>query len=109
MVNKILRAREIQLQQRQFVAALFLARRRRLRIYYLDETSVSVWSPKLTKCFTDGSIKLPLQSKRGRSRTIIGAVGGDYQLGLVHWIYTTAESTNTEAVYAFLTELLNEA
>ena len=70
---------------------------------------MSVWSPKLSKCFTDGSIRLPLQSSRGRSRTIIGAVGGDHGIGLVHWIYTVVNSTNTEDVYAFITELLEEA
>ena len=81
----------------------------RRRIYYLDETSVSVWAPKLTKCFTDGSIRLPVQSRRGRSRTVIGAVGGDYNLGLVHWCYTVADSTNTEDVQNFITELVNDA
>ena len=40
---------------------------------------------------------------------MIGAVGGDYNLGLVHWVYSVVDATNTDAVYAFLTELLNEA
>ena len=68
-----------------------------------------MWSPKLNKCFTDGSIKIPLQSRRGRSRTVDGAVGGDYNQGLVHWAYATADSTNTDGVFTFLNELLDQA
>ena len=70
---------------------------------------MSVWSPKLNKSFTDGSIKVPIQTQRGRSRTVLGAVGGNYTQGLVHWAYAVADSTNTQDVFNFLSGMLDQA
>ena len=70
---------------------------------------MSVWSPKLNKSFTDGSTKVPIQTQRGRSRTVLGAVGGNFAQGLVHWDYAVADSTNTQDVFNFLSGMLDQA
>ena len=50
----------------------------------MDETSISVWNNLKKRTWTDGlSVSLPLQSKRGRNKTVIGAIGGSDQL-LIH-------------------------
>ena len=52
-------------------------------------------------------ITVPLQNSRGRSRTIIGAVGVvDEQ---VHFYYNIADTTNTVSVVEFFEKMKREA
>ena len=47
-------------------------------IYWMDETSVNLWSTIKKKTWTDGTITLPFQGQGNfKSHTIIGAIGGN--------------------------------
>ena len=85
--NKLSRQTEILSKQQNFVRSLFEYRSEGKVIYYLDKievsliyylvkTEVSLWSPIKNKTWTDGTIKLTYQAKRGINLTVIGAVGG---------------------------------
>ena len=93
--NKLLRASQIQQMQQWFVTEIRLARQEGKVIFYMDETSCSLWTPLLKKTWTNGKIKLPLQGTRGCNRTILGAVGGDLKRGILQWIYAIAQKTDT--------------
>ena len=41
----------------------------------MDETSISMWSNIKKKTWTNNTVYLPYQTKRGRNTTVIGAVG----------------------------------
>ena len=77
MVAKLSRANEILLQQQSFARQIAQARQQHLNIFYMDETSASLWNPLKERTWTNGLVTLPLQSRRGSGRTVIGAVGGN--------------------------------
>ena len=102
---KLLRAQSIQAEQKQFVITLLQAQLNTY-IYFMDETSISLWSNIRKKTWTDGgSVKLPYQTKRGPNRTIIGAIGGfnDQQFDFQ---YLICERTCKEDVLAFVRQLI---
>ena len=60
--NKLRNATRILREQQNFVRTLRTAKAARRFIFYLDETSVCLWSPLKRRTFTNGEIMLPLQS-----------------------------------------------
>jgi len=103
-VNKLRKADSLRREQ-----LLFVERLRRLRAdkecFFLDETSVHAW---LTKRKTWSGlaqpVKLPLQAKRGKSWTILGALGGSAH----KFLWTVADQTTTWNVLAFLRHFVRE-
>ena len=80
-------------------------------VYYMDETSFSLWSNIKRKTFTDGSTTLPYQAKRGTNRTVIGAVGAamyDDDDNKFQFKYQVVRRTAKEEVKTFL-ELLRDS
>ena len=77
-------------------------------VFFLDETSTCMWAVK-KRTWTNEihPVTVPLQNSRGRSRTIIGAVG--VVDGQCHFFYDLAESTNQEAVVGFFEKMKREA
>ena len=76
-------------------------------VFFFDETSTTIWATK-RKSWTDKiyPVTLPYQNNRSKSRTILGAVGGDKHGIQFH--YLVADRTNKESVIAFLTKLISE-
>ena len=104
--NKLSRQIKILSKQQDFVRSLFEYRSEGKVIYYLDETSVSLWSSIKNKTWTDGTIKLTYQAKRGINLTVIGAVGG--VASQVEWISSVERRTSKEGVRRFLSYLFAE-
>ena len=80
-------------------------------VYYMDETSLSLWSSIKKKTFTDGTTTLPYQAKRGTNRTVIGAVGAamyDDEDNQFQFKYQVVRRTAKEEVREFL-ELLRDS
>jgi len=71
----------------------------------MDETSVSLWAPIKRKTWTNNTIHMPYQSKRGRNTTVIGAVGG--RGDEVFWVSSVVRRTCKEHVRQFLEKLIN--
>lgn len=68
-------------------------------VWYFDETSVNLWMPnKRSWTDLDNPVTLPLQSKRGHSKTMLAACGGTP----FRVVYSVADRTNTDSVIAFL-------
>ena len=90
--------------QRHYVENLMLLEQQNLHIYYLDETSISLWV-RQNKSWTglEEPVVLPLQPTRGKSRTIIGAFCNWRQ---PHVITQVCDRTNSVNVISFLRKLI---
>ena len=86
-----------------------MAKAERREIYYFDETSLALWSPILRKTWSDGRIKLPLQTHRGENRTILGAVGGDPARNKVRFIHQVSRATNNDTVAEYMRDFYPKA
>ena len=76
LTAKIRAAEQTRKAQKEFVYKLLAAQASKY-IYYLDETSITLWNNIKRRTWTDGaSVVLPMQSSRGRNCTVIGAIGG---------------------------------
>ena len=72
------------------------------QVYFFDETSTSAWdTQRKTWSKNEYSVTLPIQASRGRSITIMGAIGGSP----IQWIYDTATRTNTDEVMRFFIQM----
>jgi hypothetical protein len=71
-------------------------------IVYLDETSFN-FHMRNSRCWqrANSLVTVPLANKRLGGVTVIGAIGS----GINGFIYTVAESTSTDSVYAFAKKL----
>ena len=73
--NKFVQRTAIKEEQLKFVTEHKVREASRY-IVFIDETSMNVWGGLKKKSWTDNrSVVLPLQSSRGISKTIIGAIG----------------------------------
>ncbi len=64
-----------------------------------------MWNPLKRRTWTNGQIRLPLQSTRGSGRTVIGAVGGT--ASQVHWVSSVIRRTNQYEVKEFIEKLIS--
>jgi hypothetical protein len=116
MTSKLRRENEIKEKQKDFVLTLY-----RLQlyyhIYYVDSTSISMWSACKKKTWHRGliednkSIFLPLQDKCGSSRTIFGAIGGSMHKEELNFsfIYSLTDSTCSGTTKKFYEKLVQES
>lgn len=76
-------------------------------VFFLDETTTHCWATRV-KTFSkfDEPVTLAYQDSRGKSRTIIGAVGGYNEE--IDFHFDVVDSTNKEIVVAFLERLMEE-
>ena len=100
---KLKRAHEIRCNQLAFVKKITEAKQQKI-IFWLDETSVSLWSPLKRRTWTNGQITLPYQAKRGHNMTVIGAVGGRSET--LYWVSSVVRRTCKEFVRQFIEKLV---
>ena len=92
------------MQQQTFVRELAQAKEAGKTIYYIDESSISCWANIKKKTWSDGSVTLSYQARRGRNHTIIGGLGGTPNY--ISWISSVVLTTNKETVRQFFVKLL---
>ena len=103
-MNKFSKAEEMQQKQKKFVIEVMKAQATKA-IFWLDETSVSCWSPIKRRTWSNGrDVVLPMQNKRHGNRTVIGAVGGYNESFYLY--YRVARRTCKEEVLAFLQDMM---
>ena len=103
--NKLNRVRQLLSEQKQFVENIQQAEQDNKFICYMDETSLSLWSPLKRRTWSNGTVTLPYQSKRGHNMTVIGAICGRVRRN-VYFRYIVVRKTNKETVRQFLDKLL---
>ncbi len=101
---KIKKAAEIQRKQQEFVIKLRSLWAQRKIVFFIDETSTHAWEQR-KRTFTRGATYLHYQERRGHSRTVFGAVGGELDIS-VHWVYSVEDNTSSETVKRFLNKLI---
>ena len=90
-VVKKARMKNLLAEQQTFVRKIRRARAVNRAIFFIDESSVSLWSPLRRRTWTNGEVTLPMQPTRGPNRTIYGAIGGVEDL---YFRFSIANSTN---------------
>ena len=103
-VMKIRQTDRIIAEQRDFVMDIEIAKVTKV-VYWLDETSLSLWSSLKRKTWTDGSITLPMPKTAFQCRTVIGVIGGD-DLGL-DFFYRVIPNSKKEYIWTFLVRFIH--
>lgn len=76
-------------------------------VYFMDETSTHCWATRSKTFYKEEEpIMLNYQNTRGRSRTIIGAVGGHGED--INFHFDVVNATNKEIVVNYLDKLVKE-
>jgi hypothetical protein len=87
-----------------YVQQLTILENSPVHIYWLDETSVNLWTAlKKTWTGTEDPIHLPMQPTRSRSRTVIGAF---CEFPIPHVITHVCDRTNSYNVIGFLEKFI---
>ena len=99
---KLIKKNEIQSDQVDFAIKMAsLLTENKYEVYFFDETSLHAWLCKnKTWHSAEDQVKIPIRTSRGRSVTILGALGPNGK-----FIHIIRERTNKVTVIDFLEEL----
>ena len=82
-------------------------------VVWYDETSINYWSNVKSKTWTDDSVVMPYQTKRGTNCTIYGCIGGfQHKQGAAVKFFSSfmvANKTNSRNTVEFFRQVISEA
>ena len=82
-------------------------------IIFFDETSINYWANVKCRTWTDNSVVMPFQTKKGQNATVYGGVGGyHHKAGAAvkfKPFLMVANKTNSKNTVAFLELIVRDA
>ena len=111
-LSKIRRSGEILRKQIQFVAEVQQLMKTKYVIWF-DETTLNCWASIKSRTWTDNSVVMPYQTKRGSNCTVYGGIGGfQHKSGAAvrfKAFFMVANKTNSMNTVEFLELVVRDA